>query len=81
MSDSQLIVRPPQSLARATQTPAQVRAELEAARERVKVSLDRLEQSMGSLAKWREAVRKHPVLTIGGMFAAGYLFGRLFGRR
>ena len=81
MSGSEIIVRPPQSLARATETPAQVRAELEAARERVKVSLDTLEQSMGALAKWREVVRKHPVLTIGGMFAAGYLLGRLWGRR
>jgi len=78
---SSLIVRPPHSIVRATQTPAQVRAELEAARERVKISLDTLEHSMGSLAKWREAVRKHPVLTIGGMFAAGYLLGRLLGRR
>jgi ElaB/YqjD/DUF883 family membrane-anchored ribosome-binding protein len=78
---SSLIVRPPQSLARATETPAQVRADLEAARERVKVSLDTLEQNLGALGRWRETVRKHPVLTIGGMFAAGYLLGRLWGRR
>jgi hypothetical protein len=78
---SALVTRPPQSLARVTETPAQVRAELEAARERVKVSLDTLEQNLGALGRWRETVRKHPVLTIGGMFAAGYLLGRLWGRR
>jgi ElaB/YqjD/DUF883 family membrane-anchored ribosome-binding protein len=81
MSTSSLVVRPPQALARTTETPAQVRAELEAARERVKVSLDTLEKDLGALGRWRETVRKHPVLTIGGMFAAGYLLGRLWGRR
>jgi hypothetical protein len=26
-------------------------------------------------------VRRHPVLTIGGMFVAGYLIGRIMGRK
>jgi hypothetical protein len=52
-----------------------------AARERLKVSLDTLEKNFGALGRWRETVRKHPVLTIGGLFAAGYLVGRLWGRR
>ena len=81
MTGSAITLRPPQSLARTGQTPAQVRAELDAARERVKASLDTLEQNLGALGRWRETVRKHPVLTIGGMFAAGYLLGRLWGRR
>lgn len=81
MTDSAITLRPPQSLARTHQTPAQVRADLDAARDRVKASLDTLEQSLGALGRWRETVRKHPVLTIGGIFAAGYLLGRLWGRR
>lgn len=62
-------------------TPAQVQADLQATRERLKKSLDTLEDRLGPAAKWRQAVRKHPVLAIGGVFVAGYLLGRLWGRR
>jgi ElaB/YqjD/DUF883 family membrane-anchored ribosome-binding protein len=79
---SSLVVRPARSsLARAPQIPERARADLVAARERLKVSLDTLEKNFGALGRWRETVRKHPVLTIGGLFAAGYLVGRLWGRR
>ncbi len=81
MSDGSIVVRKNGALARREQTPAEVKAELQAARERVKSKLDALEHDLGAVGRWRETVRKHPVLTIGGMFVAGYLLGRLWGRR
>lgn len=80
MSDSAITVRPPSALVR-TQTPAEVKARLNAVRERLKGQLDTLEQNLGAVGKWRETVRKHPALTIGGLFVAGYLLGRWWGRR
>lgn len=81
MSDSALAQRGPAQLARAEQTPSQVKAELHAARERMKAKLDALEKDLGALGHWRETVRKHPVLTIGGALFAGYLLGRIWGRK
>jgi hypothetical protein len=72
---------PTGTLARRTQTPAEVKAELHAARERVKARLSTLEGELGAVGQWREVVRRHPVLTIGGVFVAGYLIGRWWGRR
>lgn len=80
MSDSAITVRPPSALAR-TQTPAEVKAQLHAVRDRLKGQLETLEHDLGAVGKWRETVRKHPVLTIGGLFVAGYLLGRWWGRR
>ncbi len=79
--ESALVVAPNGALARRAQTPAEVKAELHAARERVKAKLVTLEGELGTIGKWREVVRKHPVLTIGGMFVAGYLIGRILGRK
>lgn len=79
MSDSAIVVRKSGAIVR--QTPAEVRAELHATRARVKAKLDALEHELGAVGKWREAVRRHPVLAIGGMFVAGYLVGRWWGRR
>jgi ElaB/YqjD/DUF883 family membrane-anchored ribosome-binding protein len=81
VSDSSLAQRSPTRLARADETPSLVKAELHAARERMKAKLDALEKDLGALAQWRETVRKHPVLTIGGALVAGYLLGRMWGRR
>lgn len=81
MSDGSIVVHKNGALARREQTPAEVKAELQAARERVKSKLDALEHDLGAVGRWRETVRKHPVLTIGGLFVAGYLLGRLWGRR
>lgn len=81
MSDSAITARPPSALSTREVTPAEVKAQLEAARERVKAKLERLEQDLGAVGRWREVVRRHPVLTIGGVFVAGYLLGRWWGRR
>jgi hypothetical protein len=80
-SESALVVAPRGALARRAQTPAEVKAQLHAARERVKAKLVTLEGELGTVGKWREVVRRHPVLTIGGMFVAGYLIGRIMGRK
>lgn len=81
MNDASLARRGPSQLARTNETPAQVKAELHAARERMKSKLDALEQNLGALGHWRETVRRHPVLTIGGLFVAGYVLGRWWGRK
>jgi hypothetical protein len=78
---SALVKAPSAALARRTQTPAEVKAELHAARERVKARLSTLEGELGTVGRWREIVRRHPVLTIGGVFVAGYLIGKWWGRR
>lgn len=71
----------PSEAAPLTRTPAQAKAELHAARERVMARLEALEKELPSMGKWRDVVRKHPVLTVGGLFVAGYLVGRWLGRR
>lgn len=79
-----IIPKPNGALAR-RETPAEVKAALHAAREKMKARLTALEDDLSGLRraqdKVREAVRRHPVLTIGGMFVAGYLLGRWWGRR
>ena len=86
MSDSSALApRPDGTLARRHETPAEVKAALHAARERMVSRLSALEQDLSGVRRLnervRDTVRKHPVLTIGGMFVAGYLLGRWWGRR
>lgn len=76
-----LVVRPASPLARRAQTPLEAKAQVQAAREQLKVRLEALERSLPSMPRWRETVKKHPMLTIGGLFVAGYLLGRWWGRR
>ncbi|MBL8922449.1 MAG: hypothetical protein JNJ54_26600 [Myxococcaceae bacterium] len=82
---SAITVKPPDALAKRRETPAEVKAALHAAREKMKSRLVALEDELSGVRrlqeKVRETVRKHPVLTIGGMFVAGYLLGRWWGRR
>jgi hypothetical protein len=81
---SAITVKPEASLTR-RETPAEVKAALHAAREKMKHRLAALEDELGGVRRLqervRETVRRHPVLTIGGMFVAGYLLGRWWGRR
>ncbi|MCA3013738.1 MAG: hypothetical protein INH41_15265 [Myxococcaceae bacterium] len=78
---SALVKAPDGAPARRAQTPAEVKAELHAAREKVKARLVTLEGELGAVGRWREVVRRHPVLAVGGVFVAGYLLGRWWGRR
>ena len=80
-NDSAIVKAPNGALARRAQTPAEVKAELHAARERVRVKLSTLEGELGAVGQWREIVRRHPLLTVGGVFVAGYLIGKWWGRR
>ncbi|MCU0701425.1 MAG: hypothetical protein MUC96_33360, partial [Myxococcaceae bacterium] len=63
-ADSAIVKAPNGALARRAQTPAEVKAELHAARERVRVKLSTLEGELGAVGHWREIVRRHPLLTV-----------------
>jgi hypothetical protein len=80
-ADTAITLRPSGTLARKNETPEQLRASIEATRDRLRASLQTLEHDLGALGRWKQTVRRHPALTIGGMFVAGYLLGRLWGRR
>ena len=62
-------------------TSMQVKADLAAARERAKLRLEAIEQRFKGVGDWRGAVRRHPLLTLGGAFVVGYALARLFTRR
>ncbi len=84
MSGEGLSRRPPLAVVEAEeerQSAAEVKAQLHAAREKAAQSLEALERRLGRAAQWRETVRRHPVLTLGGAFVVGYLAGRLLFRR
>lgn len=70
-----------QAVVRANDSPALARADLAAARARVARQLAALEQSLPPLTDWREVVRRHPMLTLGGAFFAGWALARFFSRR
>lgn len=77
---SAIIKAPPHTLAPAA-TTQDARAQLAAARERLLQKLAVVEKSVEPLANWRVAVKRHPVLTIGGAFLVGYAIARLFSRK
>lgn len=56
-------------------TPAEVRAEIERAREQIQQSVVVLREEMSSAADWREWVRRRPALCIGAAFAIGFYLG------
>jgi ElaB/YqjD/DUF883 family membrane-anchored ribosome-binding protein len=78
MSDA-LAPRPASQLA-PQPSRAQVLEDLAQARRRLEARLQGVEQRLGT-AKWTETVRKHPVLTLGGALALGYVVGWLWSRR
>ena len=78
---SQIVPAPPRALQRSADSPLQARLDLEAARARVRRSVDALEQTIPALTSWRDTVRRHPVLTASSAFLAGYLLARLFTRK
>jgi len=59
---------------------ADARTAVARARERVAKSLLELEHDMGGADRIRDAVRKHPVLTVGGAFLVGYALARVLYR-
>ncbi|MFO0599333.1 MAG: hypothetical protein U0228_28760 [Myxococcaceae bacterium] len=79
MSDA-LIKAPPRALAPVASTD-EARAQLAAAREKLISRLSVVEEAVAPLGNWRTAVRRHPLLAIGGAFVVGYALARLFSRR
>ena len=78
MSGKGTLVKGPHGLPEASAEA--VRADLEAARNRVRDRLAVLEQDLGRAGRWRKVVRKHPVLSLGAALAVGYLVGRVLRR-
>jgi ElaB/YqjD/DUF883 family membrane-anchored ribosome-binding protein len=72
---------PTQALEKTNDSAAQARVDLARARERVSKQLAALEQSVPALTNWRDVVRRHPVLTLGGALLTGFAIARLFSRR
>ena len=48
---------------------------------RLAQKLATVEHTLEPLNNWRAAVKRHPVLTIGGAFLFGYALSRLFSRK
>ncbi|MCC6337753.1 MAG: hypothetical protein IT380_27640 [Myxococcales bacterium] len=80
-----LVKAPASRLAARGATADEVRARLEQARHKVSAQLDALELTLSPAlrvrAAVRNAVRRHPVLTLGGALLAGYGLARLLSRR
>lgn len=85
--DAALVKAGPAELARANRDDAllEVRRRIDRARARVSADLDALEETLAPArrvrAVVRDAVRRHPVLTLGGALLVGYGLARLFFRR
>lgn len=79
MSDS-IVRAPPRALAPVA-SPAEARAQVAAAREKLLARLEVVEKTLEPVRDWRSAVKKHPLLTIGGAFVFGYALARLFSRK
>jgi ElaB/YqjD/DUF883 family membrane-anchored ribosome-binding protein len=78
---SSIIKSPPRSLAPVS-TAAEARDALVAARARLEKRLEAVENLIAPpLAPWRAAVKKHPLITIGGAFLVGYAISRLLSRK
>jgi hypothetical protein len=54
--------------------------DLAKARQRLDANLQAVNQRLGTV-KWAATVRRHPVLTLGGALALGYVVGRWLYRR
>ena len=56
-------------------TPAQVRAEIERARQQIESSVVGLREQMAMRTDWREWVRRRPGLFLAGAFVLGVALG------
>ncbi len=56
-------------------TPAQVRAEIERARQQIESSVVGLREQMAMRTDWREWVRRRPGLFLAGAFVLGFALG------
>ncbi len=58
-----------------TRDAAEVREEIERAREQVASSARALRQQVAMRADWRESVRRRPYLCLAGALAVGFVLG------
>lgn len=81
---SEIIKAPPRAIVPAS-TPDEARAQLAAARERLVRQLDYVQRALTptlvNAARWKEVVKRHPLVTIGGAFLVGYALSKLFSRK
>lgn len=77
---SEIIKAPPRAIVPAS-TPDEARAQLAAARERLVKQLDDVTRALTPMSRWKEVVKRHPLVTIGGAFLVGYALSKLFSRK
>ena len=56
--------------------PAEIRAEIERARQQIASSAEALRHEVSVRTDWREWVRRKPALCLVGAFATGFLIAR-----
>ena len=62
--------------ARGMRQPAEVRAEIERAREQIASSAEALRHEVAMRTDWREWVRRKPALFLMGAFAVGFFIAK-----
>jgi ElaB/YqjD/DUF883 family membrane-anchored ribosome-binding protein len=77
---SEIVKAPPRAIVPAA-TPAEARAQLAAARERLARQLDDVQRALTPMSRWKDVVKRHPLVTIGGAFLVGYALSKLFSRK
>lgn len=78
-----LVKAPPRAITKASagDSTEQVRAQLAAARDRLVRQLDDVHRALTPVKHWRDVVKRHPLVTIGGAFLVGYALAKLFSRK
>ncbi len=64
---------------KARRDAAEVREEIERAREQLASSVGALRREVAMRTDWREWIRRHPYRCLAGALAVGFLIGRRFG--
>jgi hypothetical protein len=80
---TKLIKAPPSAITpvSADDSTEKVRAQIVAARERLARQLDDVQRALTPVARWQAAVKRHPIVAIGGAFLVGYALSKLFSRK
>ena len=55
--------------------PAEVRAEIERAREQISASVEEIKREVAARTDWREWVRRRPYVFVGAALALGFVLG------
>jgi ElaB/YqjD/DUF883 family membrane-anchored ribosome-binding protein len=79
-----LVKAPPRAITPSStdeESTERARASLAAARERLLKQLDQVHRALTPVTHWRDVVKRHPLVTIGGAFLVGYALAKLFSRK